>query len=113
MSAQAPPPLRGEKCLVPDCSRGSGPRGLCPSHQATAKALIVKKLTTWEALEAAGKARPKVSVRSKIQRWFLDGLPTKAGQVRPDDRGRLPQDPSPEEIRARAALVRSERGRAK
>jgi hypothetical protein len=111
-----------EKCLFPECKNEGRARGLCTGHQQAAMKLVKANKVTWEQLEAAGKAKPK-RARGKVSGWFLEAarlgqadalcaprnLPPRRPAVRPDGEGRLPQDPTPDEIKARAAAVRTGR----
>jgi hypothetical protein len=62
-------------CLVPGCPRPEDLRGLCARCYTHASQLVRDGLTTWEKLEAEGKARPKAkpapSDLPHRQAWFL------------------------------------------
>lgn len=61
------------KCLVPNCNKMAKHRGLCNSHYAYVRLLVVKKETTWQKLEEAKKILPK-KVRTGdpiIRKFFL------------------------------------------
>lgn len=58
------------KCLYPNCRKSVRSRGLCVNHYATTLRLVNRNLTTWEALEKAGKCKP--SVRPREHAWFLN-----------------------------------------
>jgi hypothetical protein len=108
------------RCLYPHCKPGRkvGARGLCSAHGQSALKLVKLGKVTWEQLEAAGKARPK-RPRGRVEAWFLEAAsvprksnppPVSVGSRAPlDSAGRLPKDPTPEEIKARAAAVRAAR----
>ncbi len=49
-----PPP----KCLNPVCPNQAKQRGLCNRCYLIARGLVIKKKTTWQELEAAGKLLP-------------------------------------------------------
>jgi hypothetical protein len=62
-------------CLVPGCPRPEDLRGLCARCYTHASQLVRDGLTSWETLEAEGKARPKAkpapSDLPHRQAWFL------------------------------------------
>ncbi len=63
------------KCLMDNCSKDAAHRGLCMADYTIALRLVKANKTTWNALEAAGRA-DKVKTSSK-QAWFLASGTTK------------------------------------
>jgi len=59
------------KCLYPGCESAQKVRGLCQTHYQYALRLVKRGKTTWEALEAEGKALPAKRVHSSVSSWFL------------------------------------------
>ena len=57
-------------CLFPPCTRGVAVRGLCRNHYHEAYKLVRDGETSWEKLEAAGKAAPRK--RHRFRDWLLD-----------------------------------------
>jgi hypothetical protein len=91
-----PKPIQ-RRCLVPDCPRTEVRRGLCHPCAAEAGALVRAGLTSWEALEAEGKARPLGDDRPKgdlphRKSWFLGHWTPKGGYLV------VETPPTPEEV---------------
>jgi len=57
-------------CMRPGCDRVADSRGLCRPDYIRAAKLVRDGRTTWEDLEARGRALSKGS--GSITRWFLD-----------------------------------------
>lgn len=55
------------KCLYPKCKLKARSRGLCASHYANARNLVVRKGWKWAELEKAGKAMP---TGSEFTKWL-------------------------------------------
>lgn len=72
-----------DKCLNPNCNRHVASRGLCITCYQSAASLVARKKTTWEALEADGKIKPKISRRSHIKNWLL-GVDHGRNQIEPN-----------------------------
>jgi len=65
--------LKKNYCLYPTCSSKSRSRGLCERHYHRATYHIRSGRTTWEKLEAVGKARTKRSREiSEFEAWLLE-----------------------------------------
>lgn len=61
-------------CLTPDCPAKSKSRGLCDTCYCKYRKLVYEEITTWEALEAAGKSLP-VMAKDGSRRRLPDILP--------------------------------------
>lgn len=77
-----------EVCAALGCERNSAARGLCSNHYNQAVRYIDQGRTTWERLEAAGRARPPAALlgRSVKNRWHgvVDPLPPPANGLLDD-----------------------------
>lgn len=73
------------KCLNPLCENPRYARGLCTVCYASARSMIVKGKTSWDALEASGKSLPSVgrSVGGKFAQWLANGASPSVEQRRP------------------------------
>ena len=63
------------KCLRPDCTSKANARGLCTSCYQLAQQMVKAGQTTWEKLEATGKAikyiKPKEQRDAITKSWLL------------------------------------------
>jgi len=63
------------KCLVPDCGRPQQTRGLCIGCYAVARTAVKEGATTWDVLQAKGRALPRGGAsgtrKSRAKAWLL------------------------------------------
>ena len=59
------------KCKAPGCTDQHKTRGLCEKHYLQARRLVKIGVTTWEALEAAGKVDKVGANTLEFKNWLL------------------------------------------
>lgn len=62
-------------CLNPSCSgRPVVARGVCARCYKICLDLVTEGKTAWDALESAGRARPKGDKTGEARKWILAGI---------------------------------------